>query len=221
MKQLFLLLGVFSASVFTTAEAQKKYAEGHLDYTINITGLDAGSPAYQSLNGASLHIYLKPSQSRTEMVSALGTESSIYDSRAKSGFLLKEYSGQKLMITLNGDNWKQKNQFYEEANFSIDNSRTIIAGQSCKKATASLPGNKTLVVYFNPEIELVNTTYNNAFPNLPGLPVQYELQSGNLNFRYTLKEVSWEPVSSAKFEVPRTGYRVMTYDENQQLKKGN
>jgi hypothetical protein len=64
-----------------------------------------------------------------------------------------------------------------------------------------------------------NRSYNNAFAQLPGLPVQYEIQSGDISFKYTLSKISYDAVPFAKFDAPKTGFRVMTYEENQQLRR--
>lgn len=219
MKPLITLALISLLLAFSTKMTmQKQLAEGTLQYRISISSAKSEAPITNSLNGATLFIYLKPTISRTDMKSALGTESAVYDAKAKDGFILKEYSGQKLMITLQQTNWDDKNKLYENLNFTIGNETINIAGYPCKKATATLPGNKTFTVYFNPEIQVFNKTYNTAFHKLPGLPVQYELQSGNLTFKYTLNQVSYDAVPQSKFESPKTGYRVMTYEENQQLK---
>ena len=82
------------------------------------------------------------------MVSSLGTESNLFDSKTGKGTILKEYSGQKLMITLTRENWAQKNQYFHNMKFSIDNAEQVISGFKCKKATTSLDDGKTFVVYF-------------------------------------------------------------------------
>ncbi len=219
MKPFISILFVSLLMAFTpVAVMQKQLAEGTLQYSISITSAKSELPITNSLNGATLYIYLKPTVSRTDMKSALGTESTVYDERSKDGFILKEYSGQKLMITLQQANWDEKNKMYEHLNFTVGTEIVKIAGYNCKKATATLPGNKTFTVYFTPDIQVFNKTYNTAFAQLAGLPVQYELQSGNLSFKYTLTQVSHDGVAQSKFEAPKAGFRIMTYEENQQLK---
>jgi GLPGLI family protein len=200
-------------------QAQKQFTEGMLQYDISITSSKTEAPIANSLNGAKLLVYLKPTMSRTEMKSSLGTESTVFDTKLSKGFILKEYSGQKLMISMNGSNWNDKNRVYKNLEFAVSNEVVEIAGYNCKKAVAKLPEGNVLTVYFNPDISLYNRSYNNAFAQLPGLPVQYELQSGNLNFKYLLSKISYDAVPQDGFEAPRGGFRVMTYDENQQLKK--
>ena len=212
------LLSVFGFSL--DHPAQKQFTEGMLQYNISITSSKTEAPIANSLNGATLVVYLKSTSSRKEMTSTLGTETTVFDNKNNRGFILKEYSGQKLMISMNGNNWDEKNKLYENLDFVISSEIVKVAGYACKKAVATLPEGKVFTVYFNPEILLTNKTYNNAFAQLPGLPVQYELQSGNLNFKYSLSMVNGDAVSQARFEIPKTGFRVMTYEENQQLKRG-
>jgi GLPGLI family protein len=213
---LMLLLGIFG---FQQITAQKSFTEGSLLYNISIISAKSETPDINALNGATLELLLKTSQSRTEMKSTLGTESTVYDNRLKKGFILKEYSGQKLMISMNEANWIEKNRLYASLKFTITEDRTMVANYSCKKATATLPDGKMFTVYFNPDITLVNKTYNNAFPQLPGLPVQYEMQSGNISFRCTLSKISYDAIASIRFEPPKAGFRIMTYEENQQLRR--
>jgi GLPGLI family protein len=211
-----LLLSTF---VIQQTNAQKPFTEGSLLYNISIISSKSETPAINALNGATLQVLLKTSQSRTEMKSSVGTESTVFDSRLKKGFILKEYSGQKLMISMNEANWIEKNLLYESLQFKITDERTMVANFSCKKAIATLPDGKSVTVYFNPDIVLVNKTYNNAFAQLPGMPVLYEMQSGNISFRYTLSKISYDAVTSIRFDPPKAGFRVMTYEENQQLRR--
>ena len=221
MKPIFKVLQVLVVSFFTiAAHAQKQLTEGSLQYTISIVSPKSETPSLNSLNGAVLTVYLKPTVSRTEMKSTLGTESTVFDTRSGNGFILKEYSGQKLMITMNAANWNQKNNLYENMNFTSSNETVTIGTYQCKKATATLADGKVFTVYYDPSVVISNKKYNNAFSKLPGLPVQYEIQSGNLSFKYTLNNLSSDAIPASKFEAPKAGFRVMTYEENQQLKNG-
>lgn len=222
MKDWFKYL-LASTVIFTltnsTSFAQKQAKEVTLTYKISIES-SGKTQVGSNLDGASYTVYVKGTDSRCDMVSSLGSESNLYDSKEGKGYILKEYSGQKLMITLTRENWAQKNQYFQAMNFTIDNAEQTIAGFTCKKATARTNDGKTVVVYFMPDVTTINKDYNNAFKQLPGIPVQYELESGKLKFTYTLTGISYDPVPETKFDIPKSGFRVMTYDENQQLKKG-
>jgi GLPGLI family protein len=213
---LLLIISIFSITAF----AQNTIAEGTLTYNISIETTKGEKQLASALNGAVLTLFLTKEKSRTEMKSTLGTETTVYDSKANKGFILKEYSGQKLMITTTNENWTQKNLISNNLNFTIDNATTTIAGYLCKKATATSADGKNYTVYFDETKRITNKSYNNAFPQLPGLPVQYELQSGNLVFKYTLSKTNADAIVATKFDAPKAEFRVMTYEENQQLKKG-
>ncbi|MEP7166030.1 MAG: hypothetical protein ABI741_15110 [Ferruginibacter sp.] len=219
MKYIFIL--AISATLFlSNSYAQKTVTEATLSYNISIESVSDKPSLSKSLDGATLTVSIKGTASRAEMVNSLGTESNLFDSKTGKGTILKEYSGQKLMITLTKENWAQKNQYFYNMKFTIDNTEQVIAGFKCRKATATLEGGKTFVVYYSTDIVTANKEYNNAFKNLPGIPVQYEQESGKLKFKYTLTGTSYDNIPASKFDIPKSGFRVMTYEENQQLKKG-
>jgi len=122
-----------------TVHAQKIISEGSLVYNISIqTGSKEPNMA-DMLDGATTTIYIKGNQTRSEMVSGLGSESTIHDARTGTGVILKDYSGQKLMITLTKDDWEKKNKKYEGISYELSNETANIAGYNCKKAIAKLP----------------------------------------------------------------------------------
>ena len=220
MRLIYSLLVLFFLGNISNADAQRKFEEGTLLYSIEISSPDPSPAIAKSLKNATLTLSLKDGKSRAEMNSALGKEVNVYNSTNGKGFILKEYSGQKLMITATRENWLQKNKKNWDIKFSIGSEETTVEGIKCKKATGSLPDGKSIVVYFDPSTIIVNNDYNNAFPQIPGMPVQYEVNSGNLTFRYTLKSINSNQVPASQFEAPTSGYRVMTFEENQQLKIG-
>jgi GLPGLI family protein len=212
---------VFLASmVHLGAVAQKLLTEGTIVYDIAVQTGSKEPKMADALDGATTTIYVKNSQSRTDFVNALGSESTIHDAKLGNAVILKEYSGQKLMITLTKEDWAAKNKKYENLRFDLGNEEKTIAGYKCKKATATVDGN-SFVVYYNTEIAIANKEYDNTFKNLPGLAMEYEYQVGKLKLNFTVSKIGFEPVLAAKFDIPKAGYRVMTYQENQQMKKGN
>ncbi len=217
-KTIFAAACVFLSHSLT---AQKLLNEAVLKYNISIETANDEKPVASSLNGAVLTIFLTKNKSRSEMMSVPGKETNVFDEKSGKGFILKEYSGQKLMITVTKDNWNQKTLLNRTLSFTTEEGVTsIVAGYQCQKAVAKSPDGKIYTVYYTNQVTVANQTYNNSFPQLKGLPVQYELSSGNLIFRYTLTEINPESIDESKFEAPKNSFRVMTYEENQQLKKG-
>ena len=198
--------------------AQKSISEATLIYTIS-THSASKTPQADPLAGATNTVYLKGSFSRTDMSSALGKETTIMDSKTGTGVILKEYSGQKLMITLSKENWITQNKKFEGVNFVVTAETKKVAGYNCIKATASLNDGSLLVVYYTTDIITINKTYDPTFKNLQGLPVEYEFDNGKLQFKYLLTTVDQASIALTKFDYPKTGFRIMTYEENRLGKK--
>jgi len=223
MKIVILKTGFFLILFFSIAKvnAQKIISEGTLVYSISIqTGSNEPKMA-DMLDGATTTIHIKGSHSRSELVSGLGSEVAIYDSKKGSGVILKDYSGQKLMITLTKDDWNKKNSKYEGITFETTNETLTIGGYKCKKAIARLRDGSSFVVYYTPDLEVADKDYDSQFKNLPGLALQYEWQSGKMKFKYTLSKINFETVPTSKFDIPKSGYRVMTYGETKNKAIGN
>lgn len=202
--------------IYAAAIAQKTIAEATLTYN---TVIYSGNNS--QIEGASTIVYLKGKNTRTDMVSPLGKEITIFNSKQDNAVILKEFSGQKLMITLNKENWKAKNKLYSDIKFELTGESKKIEGYNTKKAIAKMTDGRTFEVYYAPDIVPANKDYDATFSNLPGLAIQYEIESGKMKFKYTLSKISYDPVPVSIFDFPTSGYRVMTYEENQQLKRGN
>lgn len=210
--QKLIALALSLVVVFTT-QAQKTLNEGTLVYNMSVeTGSDAPKMA-DMLDGATTTVYLKGKQSRVELVSGLGSEATIYNGTTQTGFILKDYSGQKLLITLSQKDWVNSNAKYEGIVFENTGETSVISGFSCRKANARLKNGTNFTVWYTTDVTLGNKDYDPQFKTLPGLAVQYEMTSGKMKFKFTLTKVSYDAVSSLKFEMPKSGYRIMTYEE--------
>lgn len=209
----FLVLFISFMFFSSYSDAQKTMSEGVLVYNMSVeTGTSQPNMA-DMLDGATTTIYLKGDKSRSELVSSLGREATIYDGATGTGVILKDYSGQKLMITLTAQNWTENNKKYEGITFENTGETAKIAGYNCKKAIAKLQNGTSFTVYYTTEINVANKSYDAQFKTLQGLPVQYEMQSGKMMLKFTLASISTNSVPTSMFEIPKSGYRVMTYEE--------
>jgi len=206
---------LFFALLFTAfcTQAQKTLNEGTLVYNMSVeTG--SGEPKMADmLDGATTTIYIKGNQSRLELVSGLGREATIYNAATGNGVILKDYSGQKLMITLTPQDWQANNKKYEGIEFENTGESSVISGFSCKKAIAKLKNGTSFTVFYTTDVNIPNKSYDAQFKTLPGLAVQYEMQSGKMKFKFTLAKISFDAVPLSKFEIPKSGYRVLSYEE--------
>ena len=206
---------LFVSCFFLTAISygQKNFDEGSLIYNISVETGSSEPKMADMLDGATTTVYIKGTQSRTEMVSGLGSEATIHNSSTGSGVILKDYSGQKLMITLTPQDWNTNNKKYDGITFETTTETSQIAGFNCHKAIAKLKDGSTFTVYYTTDVSVSNKDYDYQFKTLPGLAVQYEMQNGKMTFKFTLAKINYTVVPISKFEIPKSGYRVLTYDE--------
>jgi GLPGLI family protein len=219
-KQVFVFIAAATA-FHCSAFAQKNIAEATIVYDMEILNTANTPQKSDAFSGATTTVYLKGNNSRTDRVSPLGKEITIFNSKSDNAVILKEYSGQKLMITLTRENWRERNRQSGSVTFELTNEFKNIAGYATRKAIAKTADGKSFEVYYSTELATANKDYDATFTNLPGLPVQYEIESGNLKFKYTVSKISYDPVQVSLFDFPTTGFRIMTYEENQNLRKGN
>ncbi len=200
--------------------AQRKLTEATISYDIVINTSNATPKAADLLDGATSVIYLKGNSSRSEMVSSLGTQATIIDGKTADVTILKDYGEQKYMIKMTPDNWKESNKKYEGVTFTYFNEYKTIAGYNCQKAIGKLADNNTFTVYFTKDLEPVNKDFQYLNKNLPGLAMQYEASIGKLMVTYTVSSINFNPVPQSKFDLPKSGYRVMTYEESKGAASG-
>ena len=112
------------------------------------------------------------------------------------------------------DNWKQSNKKYEGINFTYFNEYKTIQGYNCQKAVGRLSDSTTFTVYFTRELMPVNKDFQYLNRSLPGLAMQYEASLGKMMVTYTVASINFDPIPQTKFDLPKSGYRVMTYEES-------
>ncbi|WP_276481240.1 hypothetical protein [Paraflavitalea pollutisoli] len=197
--------------------AQKKVSELTLVYDASISSGSAEPKMADALDGATTTVYLKGAMSRTEMVSALFSSTTIHDSKAGTAVVLKEVSGQKLLIRMTAENWVEKNKRYNGMTFTDTKETKTIAGYNCTKAVAKLADGTTFTVFYTSDIIPENKDYDSQFKNLNGLPLEYELVQGKLTIKYTVSRINLNPVPASRFDIPKAGYRELTYEESRKV----
>jgi GLPGLI family protein len=212
MKKLLAL--ALSITIGISSFAQKVVSELTLVYDASISSGSAEPRMADALDGSTTTLYIKGHLSRVEMVSALFSSTTIHDSKSGNAVVLREVSGQKLLIRMNSDNWQEKNRRYKDIEFKNTGETKNIAGYNCKKAVATLKDGSSFVVYYTPDLIPENRNYDYQFRSLNGLPLEYELNMGKMTIKYTVSKVNLNPVPASKFDIPKSGYREMTYDES-------
>ncbi len=117
---------------FLTVQAQKKVSELTLVYDYSVSAAGNGKP--DGVENAIHTVYIKGNKSRSEITSSLFSSTTIYDANTGFGVILKEVSGQKLLIRLNPDNWTERNRMYDGIVYKNTAETKEIAVYKCIKA---------------------------------------------------------------------------------------
>lgn len=214
MKRIIYLATALTLGFNAPVWAQKKLSEGTISYDIVINTSSNKPQAADFFDGATSTIYLKGNKSRTEMVSSLGTQSTIIDGSKNTITILKEYGDQKYLINLTPANWKEANLKNEKVDFTFTDETKNILGYKSKKAVGKLADGTTFTVWYTTDLVPDNKDFQYVNRNLPGLAMEYESNVGNFKVTYTVSKINLDPVPAAKFDLPKSGFRVLSYEES-------
>ncbi len=202
-------------------QAQKKVSEMTLvyDYSV-VTGGGASEKKNGDLAGALHTVYIKGGKSRSEMTDSLFSSTTLYDASTGVAVILKEVSGQKLLIRLSAANWQERNSPYDGVIYKNTTETREIAGYKCTKAVGNTKTGTMITVWYTKDVIPDNKDYAPEFRSLEGLPLEYVLAKGNVEIRYKVARVNFNPVPASKFDIPGTGYRELKYEEIQKSNIG-
>lgn len=205
--------------MFLVVAAQQQFAEGTIRYRIQITsGSDAPS-MMDMLDGAYQLLSIKGAQTRTDTKSLLGSSTIIHDARSGNAVLLNEYGDQKILIRMNAADYKDRNRKFAEIRFDLQSDRKKIVGYNCRLAIATLTDGTSFRVWYTTDLIIPNKNYAAEFMSLPGVPLEFESQLGKIKVTYVAEKVSAETVPVANFDIPKTGYREMSYEEVRKMQR--
>lgn len=214
MKKLFVITGLIGSMVLSKeTRAQKIYNDGTVTYNIMVSTGTNEAKAADLLDGATQKIIFKGSQTRSELKSILGTTITLHDAKSGAAVIVNEYGDQKILIRLTKENFEDRNNKYQGIKYELRNDTKVILGYNCKLAVATLKDGSSFKVYYTTEITFQNKDYGMQFQSLPGFPLEYESELGKMKVTYIADKISFDPVAAALFDLPKTGYREMTYDE--------
>ncbi len=203
------------------AQAQQAYSEGVVVYNVIVNTGNNEAKAADLLDGATQKIWFKGVNTRTELTSILGKTITLHDSKAGNAVVMNEYGDQKILIRMTKENYQDRNSKYAGIQYEFLPDTKKILGYNCKLAIAKMKDGSTFRVYYTPEIAFQNKDYGVQFQNLPGFPLEYESELGKMKVTYIADKVSFDPVAAALYDVPKSGYREMTYEQVKNARSKN
>jgi GLPGLI family protein len=206
----FLIFLLFSFSALL-AQDSKVVGDCTVTYNLTIEDAKADPNIVKALSGATKILYIKGSKSRSDLISTGFQQTTIYDTKSDSVIVLREMGANKYISYLSGSKLAEQNKKFEGITFSEAKDTKIILGYECKHVVAKLQDGIAYNVYYTPAIVPSNKEYEYQFRDLPGFVLEYdgEFDNGKSKVKYSASKITLTPVPNAKFDIPKSGYRVI------------
>lgn len=213
-RQGILLLGcLFSLS---SLWSQRVLSEATVRYSILLqSGADS---TYQDLiKGATHTCYIKGPNSRLDLETSMGKQSTILQGKTGTVVLLKEYGSQHYLIRLTPAQWEEVNANYNNSKLELVADTTTIMGYPCQKALVTTQDGTTYAIWYTKSLIPAYREFQQMGKTLPGLMMEYEAKLGSLKVRYSIAQLLINPVPQAMFDIPTSGYRLLSYEESKRF----
>ena len=208
-----VLFYCFFSVLTVVALGQRKLTEATLHYAINVVAVSDSSQS-ALFNNAQYICYLKGVNSRMDLITSLGKQTTLLLGKTGKTLLMKEFGPQRYMTELTQQQWLQLNRKYDQAKLEIVDDTLRINGFLCRKAMATTTDGNRYIAWFTTELIPVYPDFQLLAKTLPGLLIQYETTIGKTPVVYTLQAINFNPVPVALFDVPTAGYRLLKFEEN-------
>jgi GLPGLI family protein len=208
-----LLLGFFSICLCSVTKAQRTISEATIRYSV-ILQEEGDSTRQDLLKGATHTCYIKGPNSRIDLQTPLGKQTTIIQGKTGNVVLLKEYGSQHYMIRLTPSQWDEENENFNNSKLELLPDTTTILGYSCQKAVVTTNDGTSFIVWYTKAIVPAYREFQQMGKTLPGLMMEYEAQLGSLKIRFRISQLLINPVPQVLFDIPTKGYRVLSYEES-------
>ena len=216
----FILTLFLALSLTYSLKAQ--LTEGHFTYTIEASSENPDMQMVTGMmQGSTLDIHFKDKITRSEM--KMGSMMNIVTvSNENSGEILLLMSGMigKNAILMTTEEIEALSEGKPEMNVELLDETKTIEGYLCKKAVLSDENGGESIFWYTEEIEIskVGQTYLNK--EVPGFPMQYDLNNNGLKMTMTVskfeKKLDKNIKSLFDMNIPE-GYKTLTLEELEKM----
>lgn len=170
------------------------------------------------LEGSTLTQYIRGHLSRIDMNLNVVRYTYLINSKEQHLVTLIDNHGDKYLIRSGKEEYDKELKQYASIQFKDEPVTKELVGYTCKKAIGTTPDGKTFEVYYAPGLIPENRHYNRRFVNLKGIPLQFEIITRTgAKMLVTATSIDLHPVQASMFEVPVSGYKVISKEELQKM----
>ncbi len=210
-KTILFALTVLAGLLSSNVQAQKKFTEGNIIYSIVVESDETGMMA--AMMPTEMSMQIKGTKSRSEMKSSVMETIAISDNKDNSGLMLMNIMGQKFALQIDEaflESQKDKIPDYQ----IIESTKTkSILGSSCKLVhMVDQKTNDTVEVYYTPAIPYYSNTINTAFKSIKGMPMEFSTSMQGIRMKVLVKSITAAKIDDANF-IPDAAYKIVTKEE--------
>jgi GLPGLI family protein len=212
MKNFFAaLIFIFLCGKVAIGQEGKLLSDCTVFFDVAAAGSKIDPEVVKTMEGTTKVLYIKGSKSRSDLITHTFKQTTITDAKTDSTVILRELGNTKYISYLDANKMRAQNKKYEGIQFNTTSEKKTILGYECKKVVAKLANGSAYNVFYTSSIIPSNRQYEYQFKDLQGFVLEYEEESedGKTNIKYSASKISLLPVPAAKFDVPKTGYRVL------------
>lgn len=210
MKKAFLCCMMLTA---LQAGAQKRFSEGTAQYAVET---QTGIPLH--MDSSVYSIMVKGASIRSELKSTIGKTISFFDAREGSGAVTREFGNQRILIPMEKISWADLTAEFREMHFEKIEGDTVILSYPCKRVSGIMQDGSPLSIWYAVDILPEITEINFPLANLPGWPMLVRMEKKTTSVLFRVAEINFDPVPVQYFEVPKSGFRILSYGESKQFK---
>ncbi|MFA7381594.1 MAG: hypothetical protein WC150_14140 [Bacteroidia bacterium] len=204
-------LALFAVTFFTLLAAQAQLNEGVAYYSVTYPSLKPEMRKYLNVLPSTMVFTFRHHMFVSEVLTSGSYSRTIGDARSRDLTILAEMKGRKVMVRRSGYNYEE---LKPKVFVTLSNETKMIAGYRCKKAdviTLDYENNTSnAVIWYCDSIGSPSFSYEQHYPQIKGLMMEYTVKQGDIEMVYTVTKVEAKPVDKNVFVIPSTGFELMT-----------
>lgn len=211
IKFLNVALGLALTATAMSANAQKKYTEGVVDFTTSMMGQQIQAKSYFRADSNAFAFSNGPANIKI-----------LTDANAKSMVILVDVpvANIKKAAVASPDDIEQALAAMPQFTFAPGTETKVISGFNCKKVVATdSKTKKSYDIWITNDIEIPTTGVAKYYAGIGGFPVQYTSFSQGQSTEVTVKSVTEQKVPAGTFGIP-ADFEKITMDDLKAMRGG-
>ena len=210
MIRFILVLFPFLLLTYLPSAAQKIFSEGVIRYDVYTDSNKTPAGTYT--------ITIKNNLSRRELAMKNGyTNILITDYKTGHSISMNADAIDKYALSLTSVEMEERNKPYRDAVITMDVGEKKIAGMEAHAAKIKYVNQDNVTFYFTDEFMPPHEGFNNLFPGLKGLPLDYEVHTSMSNLHFIAASLETKSIDAAMFDIPKN-YKIVSREELERIK---